>query len=117
MQARPLLTQALETEDFGDLVDSRLEKNFVPSEMLRMIEAAAACVRHLASKRPKMSQSFRFYGRVGGFKQRSETGTKWNIHFKEHSAQIKMFQRMAFGNENGNGNEDYSSEYYNNSQT
>ncbi|KAK4477518.1 hypothetical protein RD792_016747 [Penstemon davidsonii] len=54
--ARPLLHQALETEDFGDLVDPRLEKNFIAGEMFRMIEAAAACVRHLASKRPKMSQ-------------------------------------------------------------
>ncbi|KAL3812539.1 hypothetical protein ACJIZ3_013807 [Penstemon smallii] len=57
--ARPLLHQALETEDIGDLVDPRLEKNFVAEEMFRMIEAAAACVRHLASKRPKMSQIVR----------------------------------------------------------
>lgn len=56
LQARPLLTEALDKEEFGDLVDSRLEDNFIPSEMFRMIEAAAACVRHLASKRPKMSQ-------------------------------------------------------------
>lgn len=56
LQARPLLTQALENEDFGDLVDPRLEDNFIASEMFRMIEAAAACVRHLASKRPRMSQ-------------------------------------------------------------
>ncbi|XP_022859841.1 proline-rich receptor-like protein kinase PERK8 [Olea europaea var. sylvestris] len=54
--ARPLLTQAIETEDFEEIVDPRLEKNFVASEMFRMIEAAAACVRHLASKRPRMSQ-------------------------------------------------------------
>lgn len=50
------MTQALDKEEFGELVDSRLEDNFIPSEMFRMIEAAAACVRHLASKRPKMSQ-------------------------------------------------------------
>lgn len=56
LQARPLLTQAIETEDFEEIVDPRLEKNFVASEMFRMIEAAAACVRHLASKRPRMSQ-------------------------------------------------------------
>lgn len=55
-QARPLLTEALDKEEFGDIVDHRLGDNFVPSEMFRMIEAAAACVRHLASKRPKMSQ-------------------------------------------------------------
>lgn len=51
-----MLAQALETENFDDLVDPRLEKNYVAGEMFRMIEAAAACVRHSGSKRPKMSQ-------------------------------------------------------------
>nr|GME08861.1 TIP41-like protein [Ipomoea batatas]GME18459.1 TIP41-like protein [Ipomoea batatas] len=46
IQARPLLVQALENENFDDLVDPRLERNFVAIEMFRMIEAAAACVRH-----------------------------------------------------------------------
>nr|GMC68223.1 NADP-dependent D-sorbitol-6-phosphate dehydrogenase [Ipomoea batatas] len=46
IQACPLLVQALENENFDDLVDPRLERNFVAIEMLRMIEAAAACVRH-----------------------------------------------------------------------
>lgn len=55
-QARPLLSHALETEEIEGLVDPRLEKNYVDSEMVRMIEAAAACVRHSAAKRPKMSQ-------------------------------------------------------------
>nr|GMC66784.1 NADP-dependent D-sorbitol-6-phosphate dehydrogenase-like [Ipomoea batatas] len=44
--ACPLLVQALENENFDDLVDPRLERNFVAIEMLRMIKAAAACVRH-----------------------------------------------------------------------
>lgn len=51
-----MLTTALENEDFEALVDPELEKNYVPSEMFRMIEAAAACVRHSAAKRPRMSQ-------------------------------------------------------------
>jgi hypothetical protein len=51
-----LLTDAIENEDFEALADSGLEKNYVPSEMFRMIEAAAACVRHSAAKRPRMSQ-------------------------------------------------------------
>lgn len=51
-----MLVEALEHEDFEALVDSRLEKNYVDSEMFRMIEAAAACVRHSATKRPRMSQ-------------------------------------------------------------
>ncbi|GJY17828.1 proline-rich receptor-like protein kinase PERK9 [Tanacetum coccineum] len=56
--ARPLLSHALETEDFKGLVDPRLGTNFVASEMFRMIEAAAACVRHSATKRPSMGQVF-----------------------------------------------------------
>ncbi|CAJ2636461.1 unnamed protein product [Trifolium pratense] len=54
--ARPQLIHAFETRDFGELVDPRLEKHYVESEMFRMIEAAAACVRHSAPKRPRMSQ-------------------------------------------------------------
>lgn len=55
-QARPLLLRAFETRDYGELVDPRLEKHYVESEMFRMIEAAAACVRHSAPKRPRMTQ-------------------------------------------------------------
>jgi hypothetical protein len=55
-QARPLLIHALETGEFGELVDTRLEKHYVESELFRMVETAAACVRHLAPKRPRMVQ-------------------------------------------------------------
>ena len=59
-QARPLLGHALENEEFEVLTDPRLEKNYVESEMFRMIEAAAACVRHSAAKRPRMGQVIKF---------------------------------------------------------
>lgn len=55
-QARPLLSHAMENQEFGGLTDPRLDKNFIESEMFRMIEAAAACVRHSAAKRPRMGQ-------------------------------------------------------------
>lgn len=55
-QARPILLKALETGDLSELVDPRLEKHYVEGEMIRMIEAAAACVRHSALKRPRMAQ-------------------------------------------------------------
>ncbi|XP_028796239.1 proline-rich receptor-like protein kinase PERK12 [Neltuma alba] len=57
--ARPLLHRAIETRDFSELEDERLNKQFVESEMCRMIEAAAACVRHSAPKRPRMVQVVR----------------------------------------------------------
>lgn len=56
LQARPLLIKALESGDLSELVDPRLEKHYVEGEMLRMVEAAAACVRHSATKRPRMAQ-------------------------------------------------------------
>lgn len=51
-----MLAEAIERQNFDELVDPRLEKTYVDHEMFRMIEAAAACVRHSAAKRPKMSQ-------------------------------------------------------------
>ena len=41
-------------------MDPRLERNYVESEMLQMIEIAAACVRHSSAKRPRMGQVFEF---------------------------------------------------------
>lgn len=56
LQARPLLTRALEDGNYDALVDPKLGKNYNPSEMARMIACAAACVRHSARRRPRMSQ-------------------------------------------------------------
>lgn len=55
-QARPLLNHALDNQDFENLVDPRLGRNYDESEMLRMIGIAAACVRHASAKRPQMGQ-------------------------------------------------------------
>ncbi|KAG1335093.1 proline-rich receptor-like protein kinase PERK1 [Cocos nucifera] len=57
--ARPLLTRALEDGDYDALIDSRLGNNYNPNEMARMIACAAACVRHSARRRPRMSQIVR----------------------------------------------------------
>ncbi|KAK4393408.1 Proline-rich receptor-like protein kinase PERK8 [Sesamum angolense] len=108
--ARPLLTQALEKEDFGDLVDPKLGDNFIPNEMFRMIEAAAACVRHLASKRPRMSQVVRALDsmdELADLNNGVKPGQSGIFSSREHSAQIRMFQRMAFGSQ------DYSSDFLN----
>lgn len=56
LQARPLLTKALEDNNFDSLVDPRLENNYSHEEMARMVACAAACVRHSARRRPRMSQ-------------------------------------------------------------
>jgi len=64
------MTRALETGDFDGLPDSRLEKNYNEAEMFRLIETAAACVRHSAAMRPRMglvrfSSSILFHQKTG----------------------------------------------------
>ncbi|KAJ6368317.1 hypothetical protein OIU78_000832 [Salix suchowensis] len=113
--ARPLLNDAIENEDFEALLsDSGLEKNYVPSEMFRMIEAAAACVRHSAAKRPRMSQVVRALDLLDESTDLSNgmrPGQSEIFDSRQHSAQIRMFQRMAFGNQ------DYNSEFFERSQS
>lgn len=107
--ARPLLTEALEKDDFDELVDSRLGKNHVAAEVFQMIEAAAACIRHSATKRPKMSQVVRALDSLdetsSGLSNGAKIGESMIFNSREHSAQIRMFQKTAFGTQ------EYSSEY------
>lgn len=56
IQARPLLKQALEEGIYDALVDPKLQGDYDSSEMTRMISCAAACIRHSARLRPRMSQ-------------------------------------------------------------
>ncbi|KAJ8528290.1 hypothetical protein K7X08_021982 [Anisodus acutangulus] len=57
--ARPLLTRALEDEKFDALVDRRLDNDYDHNEMSRMVACCAACVRHSAKRRPRMTQVLR----------------------------------------------------------
>ncbi|KAL3643840.1 Proline-rich receptor-like protein kinase perk8 [Castilleja foliolosa] len=110
--ARPLLVQALKTQVLDGLVDPRLGNNFVEVEMFRMIEAATACVRHSASRRPRMTHIARALDSMeeltdlsNGIKP-SQIG---NFNSREHSARIRMFDRMAFGSGNhSSGFDDHS---------
>lgn len=60
-QARPLMAKALEDGSYHEFVDPRLEDNFNPQEMARMVASAAASIRHSARRRPKMSQVYISY--------------------------------------------------------
>uniref|UniRef100_A0A0A0KVW6 non-specific serine/threonine protein kinase n=1 Tax=Cucumis sativus TaxID=3659 RepID=A0A0A0KVW6_CUCSA len=100
--ARPLLAQAIEEENFDELVDPRLDNNYIDREMFRMIEAAAACVRHSAVKRPRMSQVVRALDSLDEMSDLAngvKPGQSGVFDSAEHSAQIRMFQRMAFGSQ------------------
>ncbi|KAL6311659.1 hypothetical protein AAG906_022603 [Vitis piasezkii] len=114
LKARPLLAQALDSGNFEGLIDPRLEKNFVENEMFRMIEAAAACVRHSASKRPRMSLVVRALDSMDELSDLTngmKPGQSEVFDSAQHSAQIRMFQRMAFGSQ------EYSSEFFNQSES
>lgn len=56
LQARPLLNRAIEDGNFDTLVDPKLHNEYNHNEMARMVACAAACVRHSARRRPRMSQ-------------------------------------------------------------
>lgn len=111
--ARPLVIQALETGDFGEVIDPRLKKRYVESEMSRMIEAAAACVRHSAAKRPRMA----LVARALDFSGESDlsNGVKFGqstaYDSGQYSEEIMKFRRMALGSDNSSESEMYSGEY------
>lgn len=112
--ARPLLAEAIERQNFDELADPRLEKTYVDHEMFRMIEAAAACVRHSAAKRPKMSQVVRALDSLDEYSDLTngmKPGQSEVFDSAQQSAHIRMFQRLAFGSQ------DYSSSFFNHSQS
>lgn len=99
--ARPLLTRAVEEENYDELIDPRLETNYDAYDMARLVACAAAAVRHTARSRPRMSQVVRYLegelsvedlnaGVMPGQSamQRSSGGT---------TDQINRLRRMAFG--------------------
>ncbi|GAU14091.1 hypothetical protein TSUD_169160 [Trifolium subterraneum] len=111
--ARPLLIEALDNEDFETLADPRLGKNYDRNEMFRMIEAAAACVRHSSVKRPRMNQVMRAFDSMdesADLNNGMKPGQSSVFDSAQQSAQIRMFRRMAFGSQD-------SSSFYNESQS
>ncbi|KAG6766403.1 hypothetical protein POTOM_030483 [Populus tomentosa] len=96
--ARPLLIQALETGELGELVDTRLEKHYVESELFRMVETAAACVRHLAPKRPRMMQVVRALdsgGELSDLSNGVKFGQSTAYDSGQYNQEISNFRRMA----------------------
>ncbi|WOH15409.1 hypothetical protein DCAR_0934947 [Daucus carota subsp. sativus] len=114
--ARPLLGHALETEDFTALADPRLENKYVDIEMFRLMEAAAACVRHSAAKRPQMGQVVRAFDSMvtADLSNGMKVGESEIYNSAQQSAEIRLFRRMAFGSQNYST--DYFSQSSNNSQ-
>ncbi|KAF7813837.1 proline-rich receptor-like protein kinase PERK1 [Senna tora] len=118
--ARPVLTRALEDQSFDSLVDPRLQHEFDPNEMGRMVACAAACIRHSARRRPRMSQVVRALEgdvslsdlnegiRPGHSTMYSSHGSS-DYDTAQYKEDMKKFRKMALGS----GTQEYgaSSEY------
>ncbi|RLM59065.1 hypothetical protein C2845_PM18G00570 [Panicum miliaceum] len=108
--ARTLLVDALETGDFREIADPALEGRFPKAEMRRMVEAAAACVRHSAAKRPRMVQVWRSLDVDEGSSDLTngvKLGQSTAYDSRQYSADIELFRRMAFaGDGDGDGDDD-----------
>ncbi|XP_020229988.1 proline-rich receptor-like protein kinase PERK9 [Cajanus cajan] len=102
--ARPLLNDALDSEEFESLTDPKLGKNYVQSEMFCMIEVAAACVRYSSAKRPRMGQVVRAFDSLAtcDLSNGMRVGDS-----AQQSADIRLFRIMAFGF----GSQDYNSDF------
>ncbi|XAR71341.1 Non-specific serine/threonine protein kinase [Bertholletia excelsa] len=96
--ARPLLAEAIDNKMFEGLVDPRLE-NYDEAEMFKVTEAAAACIRHSALKRPRMSQVVRYLDSMVQDPDLMRNGRSSLFDSGEQSSQYRMMQRMAFGNQ------------------
>ncbi|CAN0929899.1 Proline-rich receptor-like protein kinase PERK9 [Linum grandiflorum] len=107
-RARPFLSHALVSGELGQLIDPRLEKNYVDAEMFRMIESAAACVRHAAGKRPRMGQIVRALDDIAAadLTNGMKIGESEVMRSAGESAQLRLMQRMAFGDH------DFSSDFF-----
>ncbi|KAJ8465428.1 hypothetical protein OPV22_027980 [Ensete ventricosum] len=104
--ARPLLAHAIETGEFGELPDPRLEDDYDDTEMFRMIEAAGACTRHSAAMRPRMGKVVRVLDSLSDVDLHNGVKPGQSEVFNVgRTADIRLFQRLAFGSQ------EFSSEY------
>ncbi|CAN8313068.1 unnamed protein product [Cochlearia groenlandica] len=112
--ARPLLLQAIETGDYSELIDKRLEKHYVEHEVIRMIETAAACVRHSGPKRPRMVQVVRALdcdGDSGDISNGIKVGQSTTYDSGQYNQDIMKFRKMAFGLDDSIESGMYSGDY------
>lgn len=103
---RPLLARALDDENFNSLVDPRLQNNYNHDEMVRMVSCAAACIRHSARRRPRMSQIVRSLEGEMSLSDIDEGVRPGHSTVHANSEELRKIRKMAFGNQ------DYSSSEY-----
>ncbi|CAI0543293.1 unnamed protein product [Linum tenue] len=115
--ARPLLSRALEDGNYDSLVDQKLV-DYDHNEMSRMVACAAACVRHSARRRPRMSQVVRaLEGDVSladlneGIKpghSRMYSYESSDYDTSQYNEDMKKFRKMALGSKEYGASDEYS---------
>ncbi|KAJ4708442.1 Receptor-like kinase [Melia azedarach] len=116
--ARPLLNRAIEDGNFDALADPRLQNEYSHNEMARMIACAAACVRHSARRRPRMSQIVRaLEGDVSlsdlnegirpGQNLYSSYGSS-DYDTMQYNEDLKKFRKMALNSQEYGASSEYS---------
>ncbi|KAJ4821166.1 Proline-rich receptor-like protein kinase PERK1 [Rhynchospora pubera] len=104
--ARPLLSRALTEDIYDELIDQKLGNNYDPYDMTRLVHCAAAAVRHLANKRPRMSQIVRYLEGEISLEDLNAGMMPGDSRVKGSSTgSVEVFRRMAFG---GITSEDYA---------
>ncbi|XP_015885229.1 proline-rich receptor-like protein kinase PERK1 [Ziziphus jujuba] len=109
--ARPLLNVAMNEGDFDGLVDPKLHQNYNADEMNRMVACAAACVRHSAWLRPRMSQivhALEGHASPTDLQQRSSTLYSSSASSVYNAQHMKMLREQVYGI---SGYSDSTSEY------
>ncbi|PON49868.1 Mitogen-activated protein kinase kinase kinase [Trema orientale] len=118
-RARPLLHRALEERIFDSLVDQRLQNNFDQNEMTRLVACAAACVRHSAKRRPRMSQIVRALegdvsladlneGITPGHSSVYSSHGSSDYDTSQYNEDMKKFRKMALGSQEYGASSEYS---------
>ncbi|KAL0702789.1 hypothetical protein Bca4012_058911 [Brassica carinata] len=109
--ARPIMARALEDGNFNELADARLEGNYNPHEMARMVTCAAASIRHSGRKRPKMSQIVRALEgemsldalnegvKPGNSNVYGTSGTSSDYSKTSYNADMKKFRHVALSSQ------------------
>ncbi|KAK3165454.1 hypothetical protein QOZ80_1AG0033370 [Eleusine coracana subsp. coracana] len=105
--ARPLLTKAIEEDNYEELIDPTLEANYDAYDMARLIACAAAAVRQTARSRPRMTHIVRYLeGELSV--EDLNAGVKPGQSAMHRTGggttdQISRLRRMAFGPGAGEG--------------
>ncbi|CAA7053024.1 unnamed protein product [Microthlaspi erraticum] len=123
--ARPLCLNAAQDGDYSELIDPRLENQYEPYEMARMVACAVAAVRHSARRRPKMSQIVRALEGDASLDDLNEGGKPGNSSFlgrgtsssdydsSSYSSDMRKFRKVALDSQDYGASSEYgnTSEY------